>query len=179
MQNVKGVGIELVDALVVSVAEEVVELVKRLGNVGVADSVDDIDHLSGVAMRHLDLVLFSVFGKRVAIIRQKSDAWQGHVHEGVGESVKLRMPVRAGVAGASGRNGDASQGDKGDDTESAGREGGAEGKRTRKQIGRSPDLKFAKLGGAILALIEVDSHFNTPGPDAGNRMGVASRHSLR
>ena len=87
VQHVEGAWIVLVHLFVVRVAEESIQLVERFRNVRVADTVDNVEHISGVAVRQFDLIFFAFFGQRVFVVGEKSDLGQGHVHEGMGEGV--------------------------------------------------------------------------------------------
>jgi hypothetical protein len=107
-----------------------------------------------VAIRQLNLVLFSVFGDGIAIIRQKSYTWQRDIQESMREGMQPRMPVRPGVASVSRGNGNPDESQNDDNAAPARGHDRAKRKRTKGQIGSSPDLKFAKLGRATLALAE-------------------------
>jgi hypothetical protein len=100
VQYVEGAWIVLVHFFVVRVPEESIQLVERLGNVGITDAVDDVDHLSCMAVRQLDLVFFTACGENVRIICKKSGTGQSCVHKDVGKSVKPGMPVCDRLAGS-------------------------------------------------------------------------------
>jgi len=149
------------------IAQELVELVERLGNIGIAHPVDNVDHFPGLAVRHLDLVLFPIFGERIAIIRQKSNAGQRYIQESVSEGVEPRMPVRPDIASASYRTGNADQSEKDEDRELSRGSHGAKRKWTKGQIGRSPDLEFAKQA-VSLARAELEFPPQRRTREAGN-----------
>ena len=87
VQQVEGAWIVLIHLFVVRVAEEIIQLVERFRNVRVADTVDNVEHIAGVAVRQFDLIFFAVFRQRVFVLGENSDFGQGHVHEGMGEGV--------------------------------------------------------------------------------------------
>ena len=87
VQQVKGARIVLIHLFVVRVAEEIIQLVERFRNVGIAHTVDDVEHISGVAVRQFNLIFFALFRQRVIVVGKKSDAGQSHVYEGVREGV--------------------------------------------------------------------------------------------
>ena len=99
VQHVEGAWIVLVYFFVVRVPEEIIQLIERLGNVGITDAVNDVDHVSCMAVRQLDLVFFAVFRENVRIIRKKSGTGQSHVHKGTRKGVKPGMPVYDSIAG--------------------------------------------------------------------------------
>ena len=57
MQEIKLLRVVTADILGAVIAQEVVELVERLGDVGVAHTIDDVDVFPGVEMVHAQVIL--------------------------------------------------------------------------------------------------------------------------
>jgi hypothetical protein len=98
MQDIEGAGVKLIDLFVVRVAQELIQLVERFWNVGIADAVDDIHHIAGMAVHELDLVFFAIVRQRVDFRGEESDCGQGYIQEGVRQDVKPGVPMRGWLA---------------------------------------------------------------------------------
>src|SRR5262249_18720449 len=93
VKHVEGAGIVVAYLFVMAVAEKVVQLVKRVRDVGVADAVDDVQYFAGVSTDELQFILLAVDRKLLFIVWQQTDSGKGDVHESTREGVITRMPA--------------------------------------------------------------------------------------
>jgi hypothetical protein len=99
VKDVEGAGVELAHFFIVAVAEEVIEIGESLGDVGVADAVDDVDDFVGVGVGELELVDLAVFGEIRVGLREQADAGQVGGDEGVCEGAETRVTRAAAGRG--------------------------------------------------------------------------------
>lgn len=147
VEDVEGARVELAYFFIVAVAQELVELVECLGNVGIADAVDDVDHFAGMGVGELELVDLAVFREFGLVLRQQADAGQGGGDEGVGDVAEARMagPAMAdGLACDCGLAGVGAEG--GDGCEGYGREDGCQSGRGTEHARRSNQSGIQKRG---------------------------------
>ena len=111
VQDVEGAGIVFAYFFVMTVAQKAVELGEGLGDVGVANAVDDIDHLAGMAVGELQLIFLAIGGQVFFVFREQAYAGQGNAGEGVRDGVKPGVLTHDGLAGAGSGNDYAEKGD--------------------------------------------------------------------
>jgi len=101
VQEIELLGVVVALVLGAVIAEEVVELVHRGGDVSVADAVDDIEALAGVQVVELELVLLAGWGDgggggrsggfaSAAVGQQQADGRDGGHSEGGGKAIALQ-----------------------------------------------------------------------------------------
>ena len=93
VKHVEGARIIVAYLFVMAVAEKIVQLVKRIRDVGVADAVDDAERFAGVGTDELQLILLAVDRKLFFIVRKQTDAGKGDIYESAREGMVTRMPA--------------------------------------------------------------------------------------
>lgn len=151
VKDIEGAGVVGSDFVVVAVAEEVAEGVERLGNVGIADAVDDVDDIAAAA-RQLELVLLAIDGNFVVVAGDESDAGQVNVCQQGRHGVNAVLVVLNGARAGSGSEGDEEEEGSGRRDPTGRSEAANESGKKERQNSKTPGVILQQLYTAGLCL---------------------------
>jgi len=103
VKDIEGAGIVALDLVIVAVAQKLAEIGESFRNIGVADSVDDVNDLA-ILLRQFELVFLAIL-RHFVVVGNGTDARQVNGRQHVTDSMEMRMPMALKCACAGIRTG--------------------------------------------------------------------------